>query len=96
MEASMLTLLCNGTVITPSEVIENGGVLFEDGIIKDVGKTDDVRAKFFKMSGDKINLKIIDAKKKNNSSGIYQRASSFIFYFCPRDVYSGNTCEKFC
>ena len=60
----MLTLLCNGTVITPSEVIENGGVLFEDGLIKDVGKTDDVRAKVFKMSGDKIQLKIIDAKKK--------------------------------
>lgn len=60
----MLTLLCNGTVITPSEVIENGGVLFEDGVIKDIGKTDDVRSKVLKASGDKINLKIIDVKKK--------------------------------
>lgn len=60
----MLTLLCNGTVIAPTEVIENGGVLFEDGVIKDIGKTDDVRSKALKAPGDKINLKIIDAKKK--------------------------------
>jgi len=60
----MLTLLCNGTVITPSEVIENGGVLFEDGVIKDVGNTDEVRSKVFRVSEDKIQLKIIDAKKK--------------------------------
>ncbi len=60
----MLTLLCNGTVITPSDVIENGGVLFGDGLIKDIGKTDDVRSKVFKTEADKINLKIIDAKKK--------------------------------
>lgn len=60
----MLTLLCNGTVITPSDVIENGGVLFEDNIIKDIGKTDDVRAQVFRTSGDKINLKIIDVRKK--------------------------------
>ncbi|MBI5573953.1 MAG: putative aminohydrolase SsnA [Elusimicrobia bacterium] len=59
-----MTLLCNGTVITPSEVIENGGVLFEDGVIKDVGNTDEVRAKVFRVSEDKIQLKIIDAKKK--------------------------------
>lgn len=60
----MLTLLCNGTVIAPSEVIENGAVLFEDGVIKDIGQTDDVRSKAIKGSGDKMNLKIIDAKKK--------------------------------
>lgn len=60
----MLTLLCNGTVITPSEVIENGGVLFEDGVIKDVGNTDEVRTKVFKDPEDKIHLKIIDARKK--------------------------------
>ncbi|MEW6556555.1 MAG: putative aminohydrolase SsnA [Elusimicrobiota bacterium] len=60
----MLTLLCNGTVITQSEIIENGGVLFEDGIIKDVGRTDDVRAKVFRTSQDKIHLKIVDAKRK--------------------------------
>ena len=60
----MLTLLCNGTVITPSEIIENGGVLFEDGVIKDVGNTDKVRSKVFRVSDDKIQLKIIDAKKK--------------------------------
>ena len=60
----MLTLLCNGIVITPNKVIENGGVLFEDGIIKDVGNTDEVRAKVFRTSEDKIQLKIIDAKKK--------------------------------
>ncbi|HAX61043.1 MAG TPA: putative aminohydrolase SsnA, partial [Elusimicrobia bacterium] len=40
------------------------GVLFEDGVIKDVGNTDEVRAKVFRVSEDKIQLKIIDAKKK--------------------------------
>ncbi|MDI6641464.1 MAG: putative aminohydrolase SsnA [Elusimicrobiota bacterium] len=60
----MLTLLCNGTVVTPSAVIENGGVLFEDGIIKDVGNTDDVRSKVFRTSEDRIHLKIIDARKR--------------------------------
>lgn len=64
----LLTLLCNGTTITPFEVIENGGVLFEDvggnGIIKDIGNTDDVRSKVFRTSEDKIHLKIIDARKR--------------------------------
>jgi len=62
----MLTLLSNGTVITPSEVIENGAVLFEDGVIKDIGSNDDVRSKVFKNAGDdeKINLKIIDVRGK--------------------------------
>jgi len=62
----MLTLLSNGTVITPTEVIENGGVLFEDGIIKDVGNTDEIRSKVLRGGKDdeKINLKIIDVKKK--------------------------------
>ncbi|OQA92817.1 MAG: 8-oxoguanine deaminase [Elusimicrobia bacterium ADurb.Bin231] len=60
----MLTLLCNGTVVTPDKVIDNGGVLFEDGKIVDVGNTDKVRAKVFKSSKQKIHLKIIDAKKR--------------------------------
>lgn len=62
----MLTLLCNGTVITPDKVIENGGVLFEDGFITAVGKTDELRKKVFSNSKtkDPIHLKIIDAKKK--------------------------------
>lgn len=60
----MITLLCNGTVITPDKFIEDGGVLFEDGIIKDIGKTDDVRKKVFRTPAEKIHLKIIDAKKR--------------------------------
>ena len=59
----MFTLVGNGTVITPSRVIDDGGVLFADGIIKDIGKDEEVRTRFFKIRGDKIRLKVIDAKK---------------------------------
>ncbi|MEW6040755.1 MAG: amidohydrolase family protein, partial [Elusimicrobiota bacterium] len=60
----MFTLVCNGTVVTPDKVIEDGGVLFEDSIIKDIGGTDEVRSKVFKTDVDKIQLKVIDAKKR--------------------------------
>lgn len=60
----MFTLVGNGTVVTPSRVIDDGGVLFAEGIIKDIGKGADVRARFFKTRGDKIQLKVIDAKKR--------------------------------
>ena len=60
----MFTLVGNGTVVTPSRVIDDGGVLFVDGIIKDIGKGVDVRARFYKAQGDKARLKVIDAKKR--------------------------------
>jgi cytosine/adenosine deaminase-related metal-dependent hydrolase len=43
----MLTLVCNGTVVTPSKMIEDGGVLFADGVIQDIGRVADVRAAGF-------------------------------------------------
>jgi len=60
----MFTLVGNGTVITPSRVIDDGAVLFAAGIIKDIGRGDEVRARFFKTRGDKVRLKVIDAKKR--------------------------------
>jgi putative selenium metabolism protein SsnA len=64
MEAIMFTLVGNGTVVTPSRVIHDGGVLFADGIIKAIGKGEEVRAGFLKKHGDKIRLHVIDAKKR--------------------------------
>lgn len=60
----MFTLVGNGTVVTPSRVIDDGGVLFADGIIKDIGKGADVKARFFKTQGDKTRLKVIDANNR--------------------------------
>jgi putative selenium metabolism protein SsnA len=60
----MLTLVCNGTVVTPSKMIEDGGVLFADGVIQDIGRVADVRARFFKTHGDYARLKVIDADKR--------------------------------
>lgn len=60
----MFTLVENGTVITPSRLIHDGGVLCADGIIMDIGRGDEVRARFFKARGDKARPKVIDAKKR--------------------------------
>lgn len=60
----MFTLVENGTVITPSRLIHDGGVLCADGIIMDIGRGDEVRARFFKARGDQVPLKVIDAKKR--------------------------------
>ena len=60
----MFTLVCNGTVVTPSKLIDNGGVLFADGIIKDIGRGSEVRARFYRTHGDQARLKTIDAEKK--------------------------------
>jgi putative selenium metabolism protein SsnA len=63
-EAIMFTLVGNGTVITPSRVIADGGVLFAGGIIKDIGTGAEVRARFFKTHGARTGLNVIDADKK--------------------------------
>ncbi|MCJ7525165.1 MAG: hypothetical protein MUP71_08055, partial [Candidatus Aminicenantes bacterium] len=60
----MFTLVENGTVITPSRLISDGGVLCADGMIRDIGRGDEVRARFFAARGDKVRLKVIDAKKR--------------------------------
>ena len=60
----MFTLVENGTVITPSRLIADGGVLCADGMIRDIGRGDEVRARFFAARGDKVRLKVIDAKKR--------------------------------
>jgi len=57
----MFTLVCKGTVVTPTKVIQDGGVLFADGIIKDVGRAGEVRKRFVKAQGTKARLKVIDA-----------------------------------
>lgn len=54
----MHTLVCNGTVITPSKVIGNGAVLFHDGVIEAVGSDKEVRRH------NTARLKIIDAGNK--------------------------------
>lgn len=58
----MFSLMENGTVITPAEVIENGGVLFRDGTIEDVGPVNELKARFFRKFGEGSGLRRIDAK----------------------------------
>lgn len=60
----MFTLVENGTVITPSRLIADGAVLCADGIIADIGRGDELRARFFKARGAKIRPRVIDAKKR--------------------------------
>jgi putative selenium metabolism protein SsnA len=57
----MFTLVCNGTVITPSKLIAGGGVLYADGVITDSGRGVEVKARFFKTHGAQAKLKVIDA-----------------------------------
>jgi putative selenium metabolism protein SsnA len=57
----MFTLVCNGTVITPSKLIAGGGVLYADGVITDSGRGAEVKARFFKTHGAQAKLKVIDA-----------------------------------
>jgi putative selenium metabolism protein SsnA len=60
----MFTLVCNGTVITPSKLIDNGAVLCADGMIEAVGRGADVEARFYKTHGKEARLKKIDADKR--------------------------------
>ncbi|MCX6554654.1 MAG: putative aminohydrolase SsnA [Candidatus Aminicenantes bacterium] len=57
----MHTLVCNGTVITPSKVISGGGVLFHDGVIEAVGREKEIRARFAGGRGGKARLSLINA-----------------------------------
>jgi putative selenium metabolism protein SsnA len=57
----MFTLVCRGTVVTPSRVIHDGGVLFANGTIQDIGREEDVRGRFFSTHGENARLKVIDA-----------------------------------
>jgi putative selenium metabolism protein SsnA len=58
----MFTLVHNGTVVTPSHLIVDGGVLVADGTIVDVGRAEDVRVRFAKSHGAGSRLETIDAK----------------------------------
>jgi len=60
----MFTLVCNGTVLTPSRLIDNGGILCADGIITDVGPKAEVEARFFQTHGARARLKAIDAARR--------------------------------
>lgn len=66
-----LTLVCGGTLICPTsngvKVLRNGAILYDTtGFIVDVGDTDEIRSKIFKITPieKEIHLKIIDAKKR--------------------------------
>ncbi len=60
----MFTLVFNGTVVTPSKLIDNGGVLFANGMIMDIGRGADVKARFHQTHGKLAGLKTMDAEKK--------------------------------
>jgi putative selenium metabolism protein SsnA len=60
----MFILVCNGTVITPSKLIDDGGVLCVDGIITDIGRGAEVEARFYQAHGKQAKLKKIDADKR--------------------------------
>jgi putative selenium metabolism protein SsnA len=60
----MFTLVCNGTVITPSKLIDNGAVLCADGMIEAVGRGADLEARFHQTHGKGARLKKIDADKR--------------------------------
>ena len=57
----MYTLVCNGTVVAPSKLIENGGVLYANGTIEDIGPRAGVEARFRRLHGGRAKLKTIDA-----------------------------------
>jgi len=59
----MNTLVCNGTVVAPSRMIENGAVLFAGGMITDVGPRADVEARYYRAHGQRARLGTIDASK---------------------------------
>jgi putative selenium metabolism protein SsnA len=61
---NMFTLVCNGTVLTPSRLIDDGGVLFANGLVEDVGNGAEVKARFYRAHGGQARLKTIDAGKK--------------------------------
>ncbi len=60
----MFTLVCNGTVLTPSRLIEDGAVLCADRTIEDVGRRGEVEARFYQAHGQQARLKTIDADKR--------------------------------
>jgi putative selenium metabolism protein SsnA len=60
----MFTLVCNGTVITPSKLIDNGAVLCADGMIEAIGRGSEVEARFYQTHGKEARLKKIDADKR--------------------------------
>jgi putative selenium metabolism protein SsnA len=61
---NMFTLVCNGTVLTPSRLVDDGAVLFANGMIEDVGRAAEVKARFYRAHGGQARLKTIDAEKK--------------------------------
>ena len=54
-EEFMFTLMENGTVVTPTEIIDNGGVLFRDGVIEDIGSGSELKLRFFRKFGKRLN-----------------------------------------
>jgi putative selenium metabolism protein SsnA len=59
----MFTLIDNGTMFTPSKMIEDGAVLLVDGVIADIGRKAEVEARFGQAHGARVRLKTIDAGK---------------------------------
>ncbi len=57
----MSTLVSNGTVVTPDTVIADGGVLFDRGVIRAVGRAPDLRRECARAHGDGGRLRLIDA-----------------------------------
>ena len=60
----MHNLLTNGTVITPVRVIDDGAVLYANGVIEAVGKEKHVRERFSAAYGEQTELHAIDAGKR--------------------------------
>jgi len=59
----MFTMVVNGTVFTPSRMIEDGAVLYADGIIRACGPRADVETQFRQSHGHPLRLRTIDAGK---------------------------------
>ena len=57
----MFTQVVNGTVFTSSSMIENGAVLYADGIICDIGPRAGVEARFRQRHDYPVRLRTIDA-----------------------------------
>ncbi len=60
----MFTLVCNGTVLTPSRRIADGAVLYADDTIADFGRSTDVEARFYRAHGPRAKFRIIDAGQR--------------------------------